>query len=141
MKLVGSNPRRILALLGVMFVLLIVQMSIRKPEPFTNVETTDCFNARMSARGFVKKLLRSPSTAQFDEEAVAHAVPSNLGWWVVGYVEAESRYGGSHRESYLCKVRESNGAWELVSPCSLPVEAVVELEARKAAVCAVKPKM
>ncbi len=74
------------------------------------------FDAEVTARQFVLKRLKAPSTAKFVEES---SMLSRDGTWlVVGAVDSQNSFGAMLRTQYTCGVRHvGDDKWELVKPC------------------------
>lgn len=73
----------------------------------------DRISAWVDCSEFVKKNLKSPSTAQFPSSAadgviIAH-IASNDRWSVLGYVDAQNSFGATLRQDFGCQVSYSGG--------------------------------
>ena len=65
------------------------------------------FDAEVTARQFVLKRLKAPSTAKFVEES--SMLPRDGTWLVVGAVDSQNSFGAMLRTQYTCGVRHVGG--------------------------------
>ncbi len=67
------------------------------------------------AQQFVKKVIKSPTSAKFSgETAILHETT----WGVKGNVDSQNSFGAMIRDTYVCQVQHQDGdKWTLVEPC------------------------
>ena len=76
-------------------------------------EKTD---AKRAAIYFVSKMLKSPSTAQFEPiKSIAAGKTKdeagNLAWTVVGYVDSQNSFAAMIRQDFSATVQHADGGW------------------------------
>lgn len=71
------------------------------PAPFVPSE----FNASTDCKGFVKRQLRAPATADFAPHRELTIGNDGARWSVSGYVDAQNGFGAMIRSHYTCVIR------------------------------------
>lgn len=66
-------------------------------------------SARLECQDFVKRLLKSPSTAHFSETS---STGENPAWTVRGAVDSDNSFGAPIRNTYVCRIHyDGNNRW------------------------------
>jgi hypothetical protein len=66
----------------------------------------DSFSAQVDCENFVRRLLKSPSTANFAPHRELAITGSEMGPWTVhGYVDSQNSFGAMIRSNYVCTIR------------------------------------
>jgi hypothetical protein len=90
----------------IVIILFIIKCASDKPETAQDRERNfDKSNAYIASQTFVKKILRSPSTASFDDNSnnCVDKLEHNT-WFVHSYVDAKNAFDGIIRQNYECKL-------------------------------------
>lgn len=72
----------------------------------TNNDTAD--NASTACHEFVKKQLKSPTSASFEDTSTT---PDGAGWIVLGTVDSDNSFGANIRGTFRCTVHYRDGNW------------------------------
>lgn len=75
-----------------------------------SAEDSHYSDAALSARGFVKQRLKSPSTAEFPPTSTATVKKTPNGTFVVSsYVDSQNAFGATLRSSWVAEIRYLSG--------------------------------
>lgn len=78
-------------------------------------------DAKWQCREFVKKTLKAPSTAEFQNYNDFSAYGTGNGpFEIIGYVDAQNSFGAKLRTQFTCKLFKSGSNWELMNLSTTP---------------------
>lgn len=138
-----SNGQKVIiifaGIVGVCLMMLIIssvllkdenKISKKPPEPTPQElaqlaekqEASDSFDAITYAKIYVKKSLKAPSTAKFQDETEFGVSPKRDKkgdkikdvWEVSGYVDAQNSFGAMLRQQWYVKMKKVNNSWLLL---------------------------
>lgn len=100
-------------IIAVVFLLFSPSKSKKNPEPKPFNPEEFKINAYVISTGFIKNLLKSPSTADFPTlygpSHTTHAGDSIF--FVKSYVDAQNGFGAVIRKDFVCRLRYKGGDW------------------------------
>ena len=92
------------SLIGVSILLAIIAIKSEPPDAWKNRDNT--ITAYFMMQEFVKKNLKSPSTAQFPDYKEITINKNNFVYSVSGYVDAQNSFGAIMRTYYSGKIEQ-----------------------------------
>lgn len=87
-----------------------------RPNPNVPKAGTDTAGAWAYTQIYVKKQLKSPSTAKFPWTGVRDVEPrTNNIYMVKSYVDAQNAFGATVRQHFICEIQDIDEGWKVIS--------------------------